>query len=130
MAVDFSNLREVRKALGKSQSKLAALLGASTRAVQSYEQGWRPTPNHVQKMAGLLLALNARRQLGRPSPCWKTRRCPRDVRATCPAYQLQAGELCWLLTGNSCRQVKEPSWEPKLAKCRECPVMNRWLAFY
>ena len=49
------NLRTIREALNKTQHEMAALLGVSARAIQSYEQGWRPFPPHVQKMAGAAL---------------------------------------------------------------------------
>ncbi len=34
-------VREIRLEMGLSQSQLAALVGISSRAIQSYEQGWR-----------------------------------------------------------------------------------------
>ncbi|MDH4317770.1 MAG: helix-turn-helix domain-containing protein, partial [Desulfobulbaceae bacterium] len=41
----FSN---ARAKLGKTQKELAELLGISLKAVQSYEQGWRSVPLHVE----------------------------------------------------------------------------------
>ena len=59
-AIVEPGVAEVRTELGVSQSGLAALLGCSVRAVQSYEQGWRKPPDHVRR--SLLLLLVARRR--------------------------------------------------------------------
>lgn len=74
--IDLADIRAVRAALGKSQRQAAQLLGLSIRAVQSYEQGWRPVPPTVQRLAGVLL-MTVRRH-GRPAgtPCWKVNDCP------------------------------------------------------
>ena len=130
-SINLVDLRSVRDALGKSQEELATLLGASKRAIQSYEQGWRPVPVHIQKSAALLLFLNWRRKqflLGRKhSPCWVIRKCAAAVRAKCSVYELGAGDLCWLVTGTKCHGRTEKSWEAKVARCRTCDVMRQWL---
>ena len=120
-------LKRIRKALGKSQSELAVLLGVSTRAVQSYEQGWRPVPPHVRKLTGLLLFLKRRKDSPKLPPCWKVVKCDRDVRSRCLAYQYRAGDLCWLVSGDYIRGRKRGSQEAKVAHCRKCPVMSQWL---
>ncbi len=125
--LDPSDLQEVRKALGKSQAELAELLGVSTRAVQSYEQGWRPVPAHVQRVASLLLFLDWRERGGRVKPCWDIRRCSDDVRSKCTVGQLAAGDLCWLLMGYRCRGRTQRSAEVQMARCRSCEVMRQWL---
>jgi len=119
------DLKRIRKALGKSQSELAALLGISIRAVQSYEQGWRRLPPYVQRLTGLLLFLKRRKDGPNPSPCWEIVECNGDVRSRCLAYEYQAGDFCWLVTGNCVAGQEQDSWEAKLARCRECPVMER-----
>ena len=119
------DLKRVRKALGKSQSELAALLGISTRAVQSYEQGWRRLPPYVQRLTGLLLFLKRRKDGPNLSPCWEILECDGDVRSRCLAYEYRAGDFCWLVTGNCVAGREQDSWEAKLARCRECPVMKR-----
>jgi DNA-binding XRE family transcriptional regulator len=116
------DLRGIRQALGKTQGEMARLLSVSTRAIQSYEQGWRPVPAHVRKMALFLLCVN-RRHKGRVVPCWQIRKCsPRD-RAACPAYQLREGELCWLVTGDACPLADSLSSEEKAERCATCPVL-------
>jgi transcriptional regulator with XRE-family HTH domain len=123
----LDDLRSVRKALSKSQAELARLLGMSKRAVQSYEQGWRPLPAYVQKLAGLFLYLKWRAQNIEPAPCWKVRDCPPAVRDACPAHEYHAGGLCWLVTDEQCRGTTCESWEAKLKTCRRCPLMKAWL---
>lgn len=122
-----SNLREVRRVLGRSQEELASLLSVSTRAVQSYEQGWRPVPAHVQRCASLLLFLDWRRRNGGVTPCWEIRRCSAEVRAKCPVHELDAGDVCWLLVGCRCRDRRPRSREAQMARCRSCEVMRQWL---
>ena len=39
----------MRHYLKKSQNELARLLGISTRAVQSYEEGWRNIPSSAER---------------------------------------------------------------------------------
>lgn len=125
--IDLADIRAVRAALGKSQRQAAQLLGLSIRAVQSYEQGWRPVPPTVQRLAGVLL-MTVRRH-GRPAgtPCWKVNDCPPDDRVECSAYQNRAGELCWALTGTRCGGKDHGRWENKIHHCMDCTVMSRWL---
>ncbi len=120
MRVD--DLRSIRQALGKTQSEMAGLLSVSTRAVQSYEQGWRPVPPHVRKMAIFLLCVS-RRHKGKVVPCWQIRKCSKRDRAACPAHQLGEGELCWLVTGDACPLAESASSEDKAERCAKCPVL-------
>jgi len=120
MRVD--DLRSIRQALGKTQSEMAGLLSVSTRAVQSYEQGWRPVPPHVRKMAIFLLCVS-RRHRGKVVPCWQIRKCSRQARAACPAHQMGEGELCWLVTGDACPLAESASPEEKADRCARCPVL-------
>ena len=124
---DLGNLKIIRKELGKSQRELANLLSVSVRAVQSYEQGWRPTPNHVLKIAAVQLFIRKRRDHVKLSPCWKIRNCAPELKSTCEAYQNGAGDLCWFVTGTNCNGKVFDSWDEKFALCKECDVMRLWL---
>lgn len=44
-------LRQTRDAAGRSQTKQAALLGISLRALQKYEAGWVPGPERMAYIA-------------------------------------------------------------------------------
>lgn len=122
-AKEFCDLPTVRKSLGLSQSEFSKLLGLSIRAVQSYEQGWRPTPPYVQKLAATLLFLNWRKSRKAVKPCWKINNCDAESRSSCQAHQMRAGDLCWML-GQTCRHAQA---DDKLHACRECPVTKPWL---
>jgi DNA-binding XRE family transcriptional regulator len=126
--IQLTDLKGIRKALAKSQSQMASILGISTRAVQSYEQGWRDTPTHVQKIAAMLLFLDWRKRNGPPEPCWKVKGCDSQRRGCCPAYQLQAGDLCWLVNGTRCRNPKDATWDKKVPRCQECQVTQAMLS--
>ncbi len=121
-----SDLKSIRKQLGKSQSEMALLLGASVRAVQSYEQGWRPVPFNIEKLAVFLLFLRKRRRQESAAPCWEVTGCSGERRDECPAYQYNAGDLCWMLSGTLCRRTGGDSDRDGLAACRQCPAMKRW----
>lgn len=123
------NLQSLRQALGVSQSQAARLLGISTKAIQSYEQGVRAVPPYVQRAAALLLFTRWRKQNGTPAPCWEVSECRPSVRCACPAFLQQAGDLCWMLTGTVCRGEKKTSPATKLAQCQKCPVMKKWLKY-
>jgi hypothetical protein len=126
-AESFTDLRAVRDSLDKSQSEFARLLGISTRAVQSYEQGWRPVPPYVQRMIGMLLFLSWRKEGNRPAPCWKIRDCPPEQRDACPTFELGAGDLCWLLHGSPCKEEAARLRADGIAGCSSCPVVGQWL---
>jgi DNA-binding XRE family transcriptional regulator len=124
--VKLNDVRSVRKALGVSQSQAGRLLGVSTKAIQSYEQGTRAVPAHVQRAAALLFFARWRKGNGASAPCWKETGCRREVCETCPAFVQEAGDLCWMLTGTACRGEKAGTAEEKMARCQKCAVMTKW----
>ena len=116
-----------RKKLGKTQSQMAQLLGVSVKAVHSYEQGWRSVPAHVEKQM-LFLVSQAGGNKKRRLPCWELKQCPEETRDGCPAYEYQAGKLCWMISGTMCEGRPRKSWNEKMKICRRCqaltPVLN------
>jgi hypothetical protein len=113
--------------LGMTQAKMALPLGITVRALQSYEQGWRPVPHHVWEKTALLLLLDWRKENRKAAQlCWRVRGCTRQERKMCPAAAFGAGDLCWLLCGLN--------GGPKRAKRRksdapcwmDCPVTRPW----
>lgn len=46
---------DIRAHLKKTQREMAALLGISLKAVESYEQGWRRIPANIERIAYFLL---------------------------------------------------------------------------
>jgi hypothetical protein len=92
-----------RRLLGCSQAELGRILGASGKAVQSWEQGWRAVPTHV--LLHLLVLLDDRRARSQTPrrPCWIINRCARETMAACPAARLGTGRRCWAQAGRRCR---------------------------
>jgi DNA-binding transcriptional regulator YiaG len=66
--MDSKEFNKLRKKLNKSQQQMALLLGVSIKAVQSYEQGWRNIPTHVERQMFFLLSRVEGNQKGR-KPC-------------------------------------------------------------
>jgi len=118
------SVREIRSEMGLSQSKLAGMVGIGSRAIQSYEQGWRQPSEMVERM--LLLLLIAHRngaQLSRIR-CWEHKACSPGVREKCTAYVTRQGHLCWFLTGTMCEGQRQKSWSDKLGLCIECGFLQ------
>ena len=44
------------------------------------------------------------------------------------AWELQAGHLCWYVTGTMCEGRARDGWEEKMELCEECPVFLPMLA--
>jgi transcriptional regulator with XRE-family HTH domain len=114
----------IRRELGLSQSELAGLLGMSSRAVQSYEQGWRHPSPAAQRLL-LLLLIAQRRGISFPTQCcWKAMDCRSELRDRCAAYRSRQGHLCWFLTGTFCAGERTKTWAEKWRKCRRCSFMR------
>ncbi len=83
----------IRRHLGKTQNQLARLLGTSSKAIQSFGQGWRNVPVHTERQLLLLLVLKG--SLGKKTkPCWVIRKCLSKTKQHCPAWEFRAGHIC------------------------------------
>jgi DNA-binding XRE family transcriptional regulator len=120
---EFSTARQY---LGKTQSQLAQLLGVSVKAIQSFEQGWRNIPIHIERQVLFLLALT-KSPHKKVRPCWVIRRCPAKIRQNCPAWKFQARRLCWFINGTICGGKVQESWQKKMTICRQCKVFRAML---
>jgi len=116
----------IRRHLEKTQSQMAQILGVSPKAIQSFEQGWRNIPVHIERQVLLILALKSRASK-KTKPCWLTRRCPAETRQNCPAWQFDAGNLCWFINGTICEGTAQGSWQKKMKICRDCEVYQSML---
>ncbi len=112
-----------RKKLDKTQLQLAQLLGVSAKAIHSYEQGWRSIPPHVERQM-LFLASRIRGTRKPEKPCWVIKKCPQELKKKCPAWEFQAGKLCWFINGTICGGVVHKKWKEKIAICRSCKVFT------
>jgi hypothetical protein len=121
--MDKEEFSHIRQQLGKKQNQMAQLLGVSFKAIQSFEQGWRKIPVHVERQVLFLFAF------GNPSskinvPCWVIRQCSVESRRNCPAWEFQIGNLCWFINGTICQGEVQRSWERKMKICRQCEVFK------
>jgi hypothetical protein len=103
---------------------MAELLGTSLKAVQSFEQGWRKVPVHIERQT-LFLISNRRRASRKFRPCWDIRSCSPETREACPAWEFHLGHLCWFVNGTICRGRTQGSWPQKMKVCRGCEVFSQ-----
>ncbi len=101
---------------------MAQLLGTSIKAIHSYEQGWRRVPAHAERQLYFLVASKGYHKS--QSPCWVIKECPSEQKKQCPAWEFQAGTLCWFINGTICDGVVQKSWQEKIEICRSCEVFN------
>ncbi|MGQ9696261.1 MAG: helix-turn-helix domain-containing protein [Thermodesulfobacteriota bacterium] len=118
----------IRHNLQKTQKQMAELLGISLKAVQSFEQGWRNVPVHVERQM-LFLWTMKRKGKEAPHACWEIRQCPSRQRQHCPAWEFQCGHLCWFINGTICQGKPMPTWAKKIRVCQKCSVFKEILGF-
>ena len=116
----------IRKKIGKTQKELAELLGISIKTLHSYEQGWRQIPAHAERQILFLLSRMRDRE-GDIKPCWIVKSCPPKRRKLCPAWEFQAGKLCWFINGTICECSAQRSWQKKMGICMNCDVLKSFL---
>ncbi len=114
---------KIRHRLGKTQKEMAGLLSISLKAVKSFEQGWRNVPVYIERQSLFLLSLKEGGGEKRPQ-CWKIKKCPGRLRQNCPAWEFEAGGLCWFINGTMCTGKPMDTWHEKMAVCRKCEVFN------
>jgi len=120
--VDKKQFARIRKILGKTQKELAELLGISIKTLHSYEQGSRHIPAHAERQILFLLS-RIREREGSLSPCWVIKNCPPKRKKECPAWEFQAGKLCWFINGTVCECKAQRDWHKKMEVCKECEVL-------
>jgi DNA-binding XRE family transcriptional regulator len=120
--MDNKVFSRIRRRLGKTQKQMAELLGTSLKAIQSFEQGWRNIPVHIERQVLFLLAM--KRGRGEHEPCWVIEKCPLEKRQKCPAWEFQCGNLCWFINGTICHGEVQTSWQKKIEECRKCEVFR------
>ena len=118
----FSNLRAKLK---KTQKALAELIGVSLKAVQSYEQGWRAVPIHVERQLYFLRIHQRGNGQAKRQDCWTIKNC--EQKKNCPAWEFQSGHLCWFLSSTRCECTAHMTWKEKMSICRQCAVLTSLL---
>ena len=119
--MDKREFSDIRHCLEKTQKQMAQLLGTSTKAIESFEQGWRNIPVHIERQVLFLLAGMTLKNQKR-SVCWSIQKCPTKVRKNCPAWEFQTGEFCWFINGTICHGEVQETWQKKMTMCRKCKV--------
>jgi len=117
-------VKDLRKALTLSQREMADLLGVSLKAIQSYEQGWRGVPPHIEQMVLLHTILHRGLRRRKAQRCWEVHDCAPSVWKKCPAYQVRQPGFCWLVTGTLCHGERMNGWEAKRDRCLKCKVLK------
>jgi hypothetical protein len=56
--------------------------------------------------------------------CWQIRRCPDEHKENCPAWEFDAGKLCWFINGTICNGAIQKNWKDKMKMCRSCKIFN------
>ena len=119
--MDNKEFHSLRKKLQKTQKEMSQLLGTSLKAIQSFEQGWRKVPVHVERQVLFLQTLK-RGASEEVRPCWDIRGCPPETQQACPAWEFNVGNLCWFINGTICQGKAQESWSKKMKICRKCEV--------
>lgn len=120
-----ATVKNIRGILGRTQAEMAAALGVSSKAIQSYEQGWRAVPVRVMIQILVLLALY-RKQAMDDVPCWEIRKCPTSERERCASFTVGRGQFCWFIGSKNCRP-SDSGTTPSFLPCMDCPVVKRLL---
>jgi len=114
---------KIRHDLGKSQIEMSRIMGVSCKTIQSFEQGWRNIPVHVERQILFLLSLK-QNTYSKLEPCWIIRKCPDEIRMKCPTWEFKAENLCWFINGTFCEGIIQKSWKKKISICRKCEVFQ------
>jgi DNA-binding XRE family transcriptional regulator len=121
--MDKKEFSQLRQYLGKTQGQLADLLSVSSKAIESFEQGWRNIPAYIERQMLFLLFLK-RASSGNEKPCWEICDCPNEWREKCSAWEFKAGHFCWFINGTYCRGLVQENWHNKMELCRRCEVFR------
>ena len=118
-----SQFKKYRQRLGKTQKQMSELLGTSLKAIHSYEQGWRTVPVHVERQIYFLLSRLAKKSKATHA-CWIVKKCSKEQKINCPAWEFSSGDLCWFINGTVCEGKAQKNWKEKMKICRDCEVFT------
>ena len=127
--MDKEEFLHFRKMLNKTQKQMAQLLGTSIKAIHSYEQGWRSIPAHAERQIYFLASRNRKNEKQLKS-CWTIKNCPSDRKEKCPAWEFNAGNLCWFINGTICEGITHGNWKEKMIICKSCECWNSLVGAY
>ena len=119
--MDSKEFTKIRHTLGRTQDELARILCVSPKAIQSFEQGWRNIPSHIEREMLLLLSLKTSFN-SNIQPCWAMKKCSDEWREKCIVWELRAKQFCWFINGTFCQGMMHKNWSEKIKFCRDCEV--------
>ncbi len=122
--MEKGKFKHIRAKLEKTQKELAELLGVSIKAIHSYEQGWRKIPHHVERQLLFLLSKKILGDEKQSKKCWDIIKCSDKMLKNCPAWEFDAGDLCWFINGTRCNGNTQNSWKDKMKVCKKCRVFR------
>jgi DNA-binding XRE family transcriptional regulator len=111
---------KARRYLGKTQKQMSEVLGTSLKAVQSFEQGWREIPAHVERQLLFFIATKKNKKDHTAATCWEIKGCPPEQKTNCPNWEFRLGHLCWFVNGTICQGTVQKDWHQKMKLCRKC----------
>jgi DNA-binding XRE family transcriptional regulator len=76
--MDKKRFAKIRAYLGKTQKQMAQLMGTSTKAIESFEQGWRNISPHIERQLYFLLSQKTIMGRKKSLDCWVIRKCPEE----------------------------------------------------
>jgi DNA-binding XRE family transcriptional regulator len=123
--MDKQRFAKIRAYLGKTQKQMAQLMGISTKAISSLEQGWRNITPHIERQIYFLLSRKTIMEGKISADCWEVRQCPEDKRQKCPAWEFSCGQLCWFINGTICNGETQVNWQKKMNMCKQCEVFQK-----
>ncbi len=54
--------------------------------------------------------------------CWEVKTCPGERKENCPAWEFNAGALCWFINGTIYAGSVHQNWKDKMKLCKKCKV--------
>ena len=118
--MDKQKFAIIRAYLGKTQKQMAQLMGTSTKAIESFEQGWRNISPHIERQLYFLVSQKTIVERKESLDCWEIRECPEHKRQKCPAWEFRCGQLCWFINGTICNGKALEKWQKKIKICQQC----------
>ena len=124
--MNYKEFKDCRYRLKKTKQEMAKLLGMSESSINSYENGCRSVPIHVEQQMFFYLSRIEKNRKDR-EPCWIIKKCPHEILEKCPTWEFKERNFCWLVSGticfgNVCKDLAE-----KMKFCRSCVVLKSYL---
>ena len=91
-------------------------------------RGGGPIPAHVERQL-LFLISRIYKEVNPPKQCWIMKKCPKDRKYNCPAWEFKAGKLCWFINGPSVPDMRT-RLERKDRQVQRLHCHGRGISFY